>query len=154
MISADLSTFKIDLSKVLAKAGNNASAIARKIALETYTNVVMKSPVDSGRLRGNWNVGINNVDFTEYPADYGKLGAAPDSTSLIRATTSLSNFKMGDVIWISNNLPYVHKLEYGLYGAGDKTHGGYSKQAPQGFVRITYKEIISNLENIGRKVVK
>lgn len=154
MIAANTTEFKIDLNKILEKAGENASAIARKIALETYTKVVMKSPVDTGRLRGNWNIGINMTDVTEYPADPSTLNSPPNSLSLVRATSALNNFKLGDTIFISNNLPYVYPLEYGLMGEGSKTIGGFSRQAPQGFVRITYKEISSSLEDIGRKVIK
>ena len=151
MIKAKTKTFKLDLNKVLAKAGENASLVARKIALETYSKIVQKSPVDTGRLRGNWNVGINNEDTTEQPADDGKFGSIPNPA---KALSALSEFKLGDRILITNNLPYVHKLEYGLYGEGEKTANGFSLQAPHGFVRITYKEISSNLENIGRKAVK
>ena len=151
MIKAQTKTFKLDLNSLLNKCGVNAEAVARKIALETYSRVVKKSPVDSGRLRGNWNVGINNADTAEYPADAGALGSEP---SPAKALSALSGFKLGDRILITNNLLYVHKLEYGLYGAGEKTINGFSKQAPHGFVRITYKEIASNLENIGRKAVK
>ena len=146
--------FNVNLDKILKKAGDNASAIARKVALELYTKVVQKSPVDSGRLRGNWNVGLNGVDNTEYPIDASALGSLPSGSGLTRSASALSSFKIGDTIFITNNMPYVYKLEYGLYNDGPKTVGGYSRQAPQGFVRITYKEVVSDLENISRKVVK
>lgn len=146
--------FNVDLNKVLKKAGKNASAIARKIALELYTKVVEKSPVDSGRLRGNWNIGINNIDDMEYPEDRASYGSLPSGSSFTRNTSALSTFKIGDIIFISNNMDYIYKLEYGLYNNGPKTVGGYSLQAPQGFVRITYKEVVSDLENISRKVVE
>jgi hypothetical protein len=146
--------FDDNLNRILKKAGTNASAIARKVALELYTKVVVKSPVDSGRLRGNWNVGINAINSAEYEADVSKLGAMPSGSGMVRSMSALSTFKIGDVIYITNNMPYVYKLEYGLYNAGPKTLGGYSTQAPQGFVRITYKEIVNDLENISRKVIK
>ena len=45
-------------------------------------------------------------------------------------------------IYISNNLPYITKLEYGGYpknpkGGSGKTVNGYSKQAPEGMVGVT-----------------
>jgi hypothetical protein len=148
MISANAETLTFDLAKILEKSKANASQVARAIALELESRVVLKSPVDTGRLRGNWNVGINSVNTTEYPED--RSGGQADT----RALGALSKFKVGDTIWITNNLPYVAKLEYGLYGNGAKTVGGYSKQAPQGFIRITYLEVMGAFENIGNKVVK
>lgn len=38
---------------------------------------------------------------------------------------------------IFNELPYMQHLEYGLYGKGPKTVGGYSTQAPAGMVRVS-----------------
>lgn len=146
--------FNVDLNRILKKAGDNATAIAKKVALELYSKVVQKSPVDSGRLRGNWNVSINSIDSSEYGIDAGSLGSLPSGSGLVRSVSALSSFKIGDTIFVTNNMPYVYKLEYGLYNDGAKTVGGYSRQAPQGFVRITYKEVTSDLENISRKVVK
>lgn len=148
MIANNTGTLTVDLNKILNKSMTNASQIARAIALELEARVVQKSPVDTGRLRGNWNVGINAPNVAEHGADISGM------ESNARALGALSNFKLGDSIFITNNLPYTHKLEFGLYGDGPKTMGGYSKQAPQGFIRITYQEVISALENIGRKVVK
>lgn len=148
MIANNTGTLTVDLNKILNKSMTNASQIARAIALELEARVVQKSPVDTGRLRGNWNVGINAPNMAEQGADISGM------ESNARALGALSSFKLGDSIFITNNLPYTHKLEFGLYGDGPKTMGGYSKQAPQGFIRITYQEVISALENIGRKVVK
>jgi hypothetical protein len=148
MITSNTGTLNFDLSKILDKAKNNASQVARAVALELEGRVVQKSPVDSGRLRGNWNIGINGVNLKEYPTD--KSGSEANS----RAIGALSNFKLGDSIFITNNLPYTHKLEFGLYGDGPKTVGGYSKQAPHGFIRITYQEVVSAFDGIGKKAVK
>jgi hypothetical protein len=38
---------------------------------------------------------------------------------------------------LANNLPYANVIEYGGYqGDGPNTVGGFSKQAPQGVVRV------------------
>ena len=140
MIANNTGTLTVDLNKILNKSMTNASQIARAIAIELETRVVQKSPVDTGRLRGNWNVGINAPNMAEQGADISGM------ESNARALGALSNFKLGDSIFITNNLPYTHKLEFGLYGDGDKTVNG--------FIRITYQEVMSALENIGRKVVK
>jgi hypothetical protein len=145
---ANVATLGIDIDRIINKAKENGAAVARKIALELQAKVIEKSPVDTGRLRANWNVSLNLMDTAEYGSDIS------GSTSILRGVGELFSFKVGDSIYITNNLPYVAKLEFGLYGDGEKTSGGYSKQAPQGFVRITYKEVINDLDKIGRSAVK
>lgn len=148
MIKADVATLGIDINRIIEKTKGNASQIARKVGFELQNRVIMKSPVDTGRLRGNWTISMNSIDVTEYAAD--KTGMA----SISRGLSELSRFNAGDTIFITNGLPYASKLEFGLYGDGEKTIGGYSRQAPQGFIRITYQEVSSGLEDMARKVVK
>jgi hypothetical protein len=145
---ANVATLGIDIDRIINKAKENGAAVARKVALELQAKVIEKSPVDTGRLRGNWNVSLNLLDTTEYSADIS------GGTAISRGIGELFSFKVGDSIYITNNMPYVAKLEFGLYGEGEKTAGGYSKQAPQGFVRITYKDVINDIENILRGAVK
>jgi hypothetical protein len=145
---ANVATLGIDIDRIINKAKENGAAVARKVALELQARVIEKSPVDKGFLRANWNVSLNLMDTAEYSSDIS------GSTAIARGVGELFSFKVGDSIYITNNLPYVGKLEFGLYGDGEKTSGGYSKQAPQGFVRITYKEVINDLDKIGRSAVK
>lgn len=148
MIGADANSLTFDLNRIMGKTKANAANVAKALALELEQRVVKMSPVDTGRLKGNWNVGINSPNLAEYPPD--KTGAAPHA----RALGALSKLKVGDAIWITNNLPYTPMLEYGLYGDGLKTINGYSRQAPHGFIRVTYQTVMSAFENIARKVVK
>lgn len=153
MIKADVATLGIDINRIIEKTKGNASQIARKVGFELQSRVINKSPVDTGRLRGNWNVSMNSIDVTEYAPD--KVGGAV----MARANSELSTYKIGDMIYITNSLPYVSTLEFGLYGTGKgatvkTTRDGYSVQAPYGFVRITYQEVSSGLEDMARKVVK
>lgn len=145
---SSLATLNLDIARIMAKAKGNGEAIARKIALELQAKVIAKSPVDTGRLRGNWNVSLNLTDTVEYSSDRS------GSMAIARGIAELFSFKAGDSIYITNNLPYVAKLEFGLYGDGAKTIGGFSTQAPQGFIRITHKEVANDLDRIGRNAVK
>lgn len=90
-------------------------AIPGKVALELLGSLVEKSPVDTGRFKANWTV-----------SDLKPGSTIPDPRDGIEA---LKSFKPGNSIFISNNLPYARKLEY-----------GWSKQAPSGMVRLTVQE--------------
>lgn len=89
---------------------------ARVIAMALLGEIVLRSPVDTGRFRGNTTVTIGNPVF-ENTATVDKTGAA----TLSAGQSVLAGLKPYTVIYIQNNLPYAEKLE-----------NGHSKQAPNG----------------------
>jgi hypothetical protein len=86
----------------------------RITALQIFNQIVERTPVDTGRARANWNIDINTVDLTLH--DPGR-----DATN--ESLTATARFKLTDTIYISNNLPYIERLDE-----------GHSKQAPAGFI--------------------
>lgn len=103
--------------------------VVKKTAFKIYDSVTVKSPVDTGRFRGNWNVALDvksgAVDYSLSYADW------PASDQAARQSINAFTIK-NNGIWISNNLPYARRLEF-----------GWSKQAPAGMVRITMIEVQS-----------
>ena len=115
--------FEIGLRKFAEKTELKINDVVRKIGLEVYSSVVMRSPVDTGRFRGNWNVSLANFD-----PSVSELTDKEGAASIARASISIADYKGGS-IYISNNLPYAKRLE-----------DGWSKQAPVGMLRITVVE--------------
>lgn len=93
------------------KVEQRLEAAVRFMALSFYGNVKLMTPVKTGRARANWALDINLVDVSIVEADNPKNFDA------------VARYKMNDVINISNNLPYIKRL-----------NEGYSKQARVGFV--------------------
>ena len=95
--------------------------VARKIALDAFAEVIQKTPVDTGRARGNWQTAVNAVPT-------GTLESLDPSGAMAIAGVhaGVAGFKVGDIAYLANNLPYIMRLEE-----------GYSKQAPSGMVRLT-----------------
>lgn len=92
----------------------------QKVVLVVDSALVLGTPVDTGRARGNWLPSIGTPDDRQIldAVDKGGMNA-------INAATGKANeLKFGDTFYISNNLPYIGKLE-----------DGHSRQAPQGFVQ-------------------
>ena len=116
--------FSVQVGDWCRKAGSNAEKVVRKVALELFARVILRTPVDTGRARGNWfpSIGSPNqsVDTHVDPTGSGSTG---------RAGATVQSAKLGDVIYLTNNLPYIRRLEY-----------GYSRQAPSGMVRLTVAE--------------
>lgn len=118
-------TFSLQLQRFIEKAGDNVDQVVRKSALQVAQSVILKSPVDTGRFRANWNVAFGRVDSLTTPST-DKSGAK--TTDRIRIQLNGWEVESGD-IFLTNSLPYAIPLEY-----------GHSSQAPAGMVRITVAE--------------
>lgn len=126
-----MANFSADLAKFAEATKRNMTDTLRGVVLELATRVVMKSPVDTGRFRGNWQLGHGGPDLrTDSPFDKQALGSAPSGETFTRWLDQIEDIRAGSVVYISNNLPYARRLEY----------EGWSKQAPAGMVRVTVEE--------------
>ena len=106
----------------------------RRVSLEIFSRVILKSPVDTGRFRGNWQVAIGSI-----PSGTLELDDKTGTATVSKADLKLVGAKAGDTIYLANNLPYAVRLEE-----------GYSKtQAPQGMVALTVQEFAAIVDAIG-----
>lgn len=113
--------FKRNFSALLKRAGDKAELVVRKVAIELQSSMILKSPVDTGRFRANWQCGIGAMNTS--------ISAPPGTDAKGRTATALQGWKPGQTIWLTNSLPYSRRLEY-----------GWSKQAPGGMVRMSIQE--------------
>jgi len=114
--------FKRNFAKLLDAVGDKAELVVKKVAEDLINSVVLKSPVDTGAFRGNWNLSFGAADLSN---------SAPSNTDSVgKARAKLAGFTMGQHIFIVNNMPYAKRLEF----------DAWSSQAPQGMVRITVLE--------------
>lgn len=117
-------TFSLDIRAWCDKAKERADLVVRKVALDVGSRVVLRSPVDTGRFRANWQYGVGApVLKTTETVD------ASGTETIARIGTLAATARLGDVIYLSNSLPYALRLE-----------AGYSKQAPAGMVGLTVLE--------------
>lgn len=101
------------------------SQLVRAVSLQVLNGVVLKSPVDTGRMRGNWIVSVN-AESRATSANTDKSGQETINSGLavIGGAPAFAR------IVVQNNLPYAGRLE-----------DGHSRQAPQGMVRLTVAEV-------------
>lgn len=127
-----MTTFALDLNKAIEKAKDQAELAVKKITLDLFKNVIMKSPVDTGRFRANWNSAIGQADYSTSEAT-DKSGAQ----SVNRAASTVAQYKLSESsMFLTNNLPYAGVLEFGR--ANGKPG---SMQAPNGMVRLSMMEV-------------
>jgi hypothetical protein len=134
---SDIKGFERDLNKFADGLGIRLETVIKRISLEVFTGVVRKTPVDTGRARAGWVIGI------ERPLNSPNLSPAQKFTPAEAeryATTELAELReIGpfSTVFISNSLPYIEALEEGS-----------SKQAPEGMVAVTLTEVSRNLKKI------
>lgn len=122
-------SLSLDLRNFIDKTTKNSDAKVRVICLDLLSGIVMKTPVDTGRARGNWQASIGSPRMTQLET----TDANGDVT--IAAAQDAVSQAPGNVFWITNNLPYIMRLEY----------EGWSKQAPRGMARLTIDEMTRRL---------
>lgn len=99
--------------------------LMRAVSLQVLTGVVFKTPVDSGRARGGWQLDLG--DFGDLPID--RLDPNGQA-SVADALNKLKRLRFGERIAIGNNVHYIRYLE-----------DGSSKQAPEGMLQLTLAEV-------------
>jgi hypothetical protein len=93
--------------------------VVRGICLELLKDCTLGTPVDTGRARANWQASI------DVPAEGTIEKDDKAGGSTVRKGQSSVKQATGRVWWLTNNLPYIYRLEF----------EGHSPQAPQGWVR-------------------
>jgi hypothetical protein len=126
-----MSSFGLDLNALIAETGIDPNVVVKKAVLDIARSVIRKSPVDTGRFKGNWQLGVNSSPSGERDAnDSSALGTARDSgPAMAQVIEKLPAQPLGNSYYITNNLPYAQALE-----------DGHSQQAPQGMVERTLIE--------------
>lgn len=106
----------------------------KKIALEGLRGVVEKTPVDTGRARGNWQLSVGESPEGETGLLDGSTrdlaGDEGSSAAVTRGLAKIAGLQPYATIFIGNNVPYIVPLEE-----------GHSKQAPRGMVGLTLAEL-------------
>jgi hypothetical protein len=105
-----------------------ANDVVKRAALAIDKAVIFATPVDTGRARSNWRAALGGP-FTKQLDETSATGAIGQAESVINGRGP------GQTIYISNNVPYIRRL-----------NEGWSAQAPAGFVEDAML--------IGRRIVR
>lgn len=106
-----------------------------RAGLEILSRVVLSTPVDTGRARGNWQTDTGSIPAGETDT-LDPSGAATISDG----SATISRAPLFPKIHIANNLPYIGALNYG------KPPGTqHSKQAPLHFVELAVQGVMDEL---------
>jgi len=115
----------------------------RGVYLSGLTNIVQATPADTGRARNNWFLSLG------VPSS-GTTTSKAQGLAAIRQLSQMPKLVLNKKIFYTNNLPYIGVLEYGGFPVpgGDLTSGGFSKQAPDGWVRKTLIQMQNKIRSL------
>jgi len=108
------------------------------IALRAHELIQDRTPIDTGRAIGSWNVSIGDINPRTLPEDFNRArdpGAALSAAS--RAQIDAVRTIPGDPFFISNSVPYIRFLE-----------AGSSRQAPAGMVQVALGQLRLELRSL------
>jgi len=129
-------SFGAQLAAFGEKAKVKQEQALRKVSLELFGRVIMRTPVDTGRLRGNWQATTDTPAERELDRNDNSSPANQRGAGSSSAKQEMEEFVLGadrpTNFYLTNPLPYAIPIEYG------DPHG--SQQAPQGMVRISVAE--------------
>lgn len=112
-----------DLKKFTELTKDKLEKVIKGSMSDLCEAVIMDTPVDTGRLRGNWYPAINEYSLKEDWKHFDKIG----TDTVQKANNMIEKVEIGDKFTMSNNLVYAPIIEY----------TGHSKiKAPRGMVRI------------------
>jgi hypothetical protein len=125
-----MARWSVPLDRLARASGARMDTVVRRAVFTLFQKVVLRSPVDTGRFRANWNVTLGAPDY-----------ATSDNTASSRGVTEATKvlgWRAGGVYWMANGLPYAQRLEY-----------GWSGQAPNGMVRVSVVEFEAGVRALG-----
>ena len=129
-------SFAKDLDKITLNLSGYAENMVRATLFNLSYRIIKESPVDTGRFRGNWQASVNTPKVTQL-----KRKDRTGTSTITAVNNVLEKFSMGQTFYLTNNLPYARRLEY----------GSHSKQAPNGFWRINVMRVQSELEKARKR---
>lgn len=121
-----MADYSLDLASIADELEVDYNLLIRRFTFGVYSRVMRKSPVDTGRFRGNWILSIDRP-----VAGTVQTLNKQASVEINGNTQTIDRFALdkNDSIVMQNNLPYSEKLE-----------NGHSAQAPNGFLDISIRE--------------
>lgn len=99
-------SFKDQLQAWVDAATDKADRVVVKSVIELQNRIKIRTPVDTGRLRANWQYSVDRI-----PTGVLALG------SVLAAAPGAFSGSFGRVHYITNNLPYARRIEFGFHGA-------------------------------------
>jgi len=140
VMESNLAQFNKEVTQFANSIPGKVTVMQKRIVLQALRRLVEKTPVDTGRARGNWQVTISSPAEGQVSGDWPKTAGPPkterpplrseDRATIQKGMAALTGLPKFQVVWISNNVDYIEFLEHGS-----------STQTPEGMLAVTIEEL-------------
>lgn len=132
-----MGSFALDLSKFVDLTEDKMEVVVKKSFIGLSADIIKDTPVDQGRLRGNWFPDVN-----KFSSETTEAADPSGAKTIAKVAAETNKFRLGDTLTLTNNMPYAERIEF----------EGWSKKAPQGMVRINILRWQTYLDKEARKL--
>lgn len=135
--------FANDLQQFATEIDIDLGILTKRVVLQIFTGIILKTPVDTGRLESNWAINVAGPAPAPSHAIKGDVKgdkrskASVNAEALNYAAAAVNAVDGKQVVYITNNLPYASYVEHGT-----------DRNAPVGMVARTLAEIQEDLSAI------
>lgn len=119
--------FELAMRGAIGQTKEQIEEVITLSLLEFVSRIKIRTPVDTGRLRANWQFGVGSA-----PRGVLELGVDAKLTAIGGGAGA------GRVYFVVNNLPYARRIEFGFIGP-DSLGRNY-QQAGRKMVALTVME--------------
>ena len=130
-------SFELQMKEFKNMTAEKSELLFKKVCFDLSNSIIMDTSVLSGRARGNWQPDINSIQN-----DVLEVEDKSGNATVAKVANQTNNLKLGQFFTLTNNLPYILRLEY-----------GWSKKSPQGMLGINVMRF-QNFVNQANKDIK
>ncbi len=127
-------SFTADLKRIAKDMGETVENLAQATFIELFSAVIADTPVDEGRLRGDWQ-------STKGSPAAGQAGRIQKEKTGVATAEAHAVIGKPGLYYLTNNMPYAARIEF---------DGHSGTKAPRGMVRINAKRVAQILRRKSR----
>ncbi len=132
-----MKSFELQIKEFENMTAEKSELLFKKVCFDLSNSIIMDTAVDKGTARGNWQPDINSIQN-----DVLEIEDKSGNATVAKVASQTNNLKLGQYFTLTNNLPYILRLEY-----------GWSKKSPQGMLGINVMRF-QNFVNQANKDIK
>ena len=136
--SADFKKFNASIKEMI---DDNIGMVTKESLSELYSDLVERTPVDTGHAKENWHFTHNKP--AEKELNIGDQSAITETNQFLESNPFLKS----KTVYLTNTASNTSKKTGTKYYYMMRLEEGHSKQAPNGVVRISLARMISKWRN-------
>lgn len=130
-------SFSKDIEAFVFSSLEEAANVREAAAIELFSGIITDTPVDTGRLRGNWQLSLDSPANGTLKREVRNRNKSLTQAERSRVENPRLYENPNRVIYLTNNLEYAGYIEYGT-----------AKIAPRRMVKLNVDRVKKNVAKL------